>query len=637
MARSHTVEYEPGAPVFLGRGFDWITGIIRGPAVDGSPHKSVPGIGRGQSQDVIFRLSSATSISELRTSLHIGASASFSSIPGFQAQASVDFIKSMSVNTFSYYMVADIVVTNATDALTELNPTAQADDVVHGGNVSDHFYAQFGDEVIVSITTGGRFIAVVEFQTRSELERQDVKAELSGSGGTWGFDGRTDFASHFSQATKFSSVNIHMTKRGGAGPLPDRDHVVEYALNFPDLVNTTKGGAAELLFFTTSDYSVVSFRGGAPPLGNFEDRDRFLDRFAYDLDRASQILNDIEYVRQNQQFFPSVSVPQLTNMEAAVRTARQTIVDNVVELSAHPFSAELLQYDLDTPSHQLPPREALVPPIVLKPFHQTSSKTAHPRCSLRVDPGYKILGGGARVNCRYDETGGNLLTASYPQDNSTWVVQAKDHEVSDPSDIDVWAIALHDPDDLWDVQIFQETTPPTAHPTVKVDVPEAYLMTGGGAQAHWSGAGSLLTASFPSGNSTWQASSKDHHLPDPCSLTAYAIGIRPKGSFVKGKPKAEMRSATSDLATQPEAKVSAPSGFMMTCGGALDLWNGPGNLLTASYPTFASGGEAIGWTAKGKNHPTVTWVSPGGSGFQVLKPDLGPPARIQVFAIGILR
>ncbi len=71
----------------------------------------------------------------------------------------------------------------------------------------------------------------------------------------------------------------------------------------------------------------------------------------------------------------------------------------------------------------------------------TSGVTPHPLQSVYLPPGCIVTGGGARDNW----TGqGNLLTGSYPLFGSIhgWEAEGKDHEVSDPASITVWAIGL---------------------------------------------------------------------------------------------------------------------------------------------------------------------------------------------------
>jgi len=224
-------------------------------------------------------------------------------------------------------------------------------------------------------------------------------------------------------------------------------------------------------------------------------------------------------------------------------------------------------------------------------FSATSGVTAHPSVQVTVPAGFKILGGGA-----FDHwTGaGSLLTASFPLNQNTWFAAGKDHEISAQASISAYAIALHDPNNEWDVTFKLETSSPTAHPQALAVLPDGFVLTGGGAFVNWHGAGNLLTASFPNSDNSWEARSKDHDISDPSQITAYAIGIRPK----PGKKRLShlIKSATGAVAAHPNANVVLDPGWTLSGGGALDNWNGAGNMLTASFP------NGMTWFANGKDH-----------------------------------
>jgi hypothetical protein len=267
----------------------------------------------------------------------------------------------------------------------------------------------------------------------------------------------------------------------------------------------------------------------------------------------------------------------------------------------------------------------------LRTFYALSPGAAKPEGILTVPSEYKILGGGARVIW---ETGwisppaeGNFLTASFPQNAQTWVARAKYHE-TEPSFslayIDVWAIAIYDPDDEWEVRIFSETSSPAASwPNATAAVGEGYALTGGGAEAHYTGKGSLLTASYPSftGNAysvptNWVAESKDHLVYDKAKITAYAIGIKSKTYPPKRMIETKLFGKTSSTEVpRPSMEVTTDSGYTLTGGGAQARWRwegyvGVGNLLTASYPDHNT------WKVESMQHKADS------------------PCRISAFAIG---
>ena len=244
--------------------------------------------------------------------------------------------------------------------------------------------------------------------------------------------------------------------------------------------------------------------------------------------------------------------------------------------------------------------------LQIQTFTATSGITAHPSVQVSVPAGWKILGGGA-----FDHwTGaGSLLTASFPLNDSTWFVAGKDHEISSPASITAYAIALHDPENEWDVTINSEPSEPAAHPSAVAVLPAGFVLTGGGAFVNWHGAGNLLTASFPNSDTSWEVRSKDHDISDPAQITAYAIGMRPKANGKKLHH--EIKTATGAVAAHPSVTVQLDPGWSLSGGGAFDDWNGDGNLLTASFP------QGEGWVAAGKDHKVSS------------------PASITAYAIGL--
>ncbi len=250
---------------------------------------------------------------------------------------------------------------------------------------------------------------------------------------------------------------------------------------------------------------------------------------------------------------------------------------------------------------------------------QSPVPSAHPKVDVPVPKGFKILGGGASVEV---VNPGNLLTACFPVDHMTWRAHAKDHESSSPASITAFAYALNDPNDDYQVFIQREKSDPASHPGAIATLPDGFVLTGGGASVQYSGAGSLLTATFPNSDRSWEARSKDHDISDPAQITAFAIGIKPRKANVPPifhtivnhlgdiQPHPTARVGLDDVHPQPQ--------FQLCGGGAFDQWAGAGNLLTGSFPTTTDQGNRS-WDARGKDH---------------FHPS---PAAIQVFVIGIRR
>jgi hypothetical protein len=150
---------------------------------------------------------------------------------------------------------------------------------------------------------------------------------------------------------------------------------------------------------------------------------------------------------------------------------------------------------------------------------------AHPTAVASLPPNYTIVGGGARIQW---SGGGNLLTASFPRDRRSWEARGKDHGESSPAAITAYAIGIRARNGL----AFPETRIVTvrsniaAHPEAAMTVPPGFRLLGGGAVVNWTGAGSLLTASFPSSDLLrWTARAKDHGVSDPSSVNVFVIAF----------------------------------------------------------------------------------------------------------------
>lgn len=221
-----------------------------------------------------------------------------------------------------------------------------------------------------------------------------------------------------------------------------------------------------------------------------------------------------------------------------------------------------------------------------------------------VPAGWKIVGGGARVE--FNGAGG-LLTASYPEGNC-WIARSKAHEISDQQRVEAMAVAIRDESNRWDVVIDTQTSGKESHPTVQARLRPGYVLTGGGARANWTGAGSLLTASFPATNEVWEARAKDHGVSDPSTVTAYVIGIRARNG---SQPTNQIFTSQSGVKSHPSESVYLEDGWRLTGGGARVNWSGAGSLL------FASTKGDNSWRAIAKDHKYPS------------------PASISVFAIGM--
>ncbi|OUA56117.1 MULTISPECIES: hypothetical protein [Bacillus cereus group] len=152
----------------------------------------------------------------------------------------------------------------------------------------------------------------------------------------------------------------------------------------------------------------------------------------------------------------------------------------------------------------------------------------HPEAETGVpSDDFLLIGGGFMVDWH---GAGNLATASFPDTEFSWKARSKDHEISDPSNLRVFAIGIRRnlPVGQVKVAITESTSGQSPHPAATATVAPGFALMGGGAEVHWHGAGNLLWNLQPSTSydQSFSAASKDHVTSDPSTITAYAMGIR---------------------------------------------------------------------------------------------------------------
>ena len=96
--------------------------------------------------------------------------------------------------------------------------------------------------------------------------------------------------------------------------------------------------------------------------------------------------------------------------------------------------------------------------------------------------------GGASV--QYGVGFGSMLYESYPLDSTTWIASSKDHDYPDMAVVQVYAIGLSSNSYKLNTQIFSSQSSnsenPTTYSLLNNSSPDLqFLVSGGGAQAHW--------------------------------------------------------------------------------------------------------------------------------------------------------
>jgi hypothetical protein len=243
-----------------------------------------------------------------------------------------------------------------------------------------------------------------------------------------------------------------------------------------------------------------------------------------------------------------------------------------------------------------------------------------------VDTDFVLVGGGAEIvgNPNQTHTGspGALLTASFPDANlTTWTAKSKDHVDVYTHQLRAYAIGLKLAG-LTSAQLRGSmhfvgpiNSGTSENPSAVAELPPGFQLIGGGARGNTqSGAGMLLTESWPDGID-WVARAKDHEVVDVGSVDAFAIGI---ANSIPGWNHQLVISPNSAFAIAPTGyaapSIQTPTGSVLTAiGGLSEYDHNIGRLLTEMIPfTDSPSNSKQGAAVFSKDHDIVesgtTWA-----------------------------
>jgi vibriolysin len=154
------------------------------------------------------------------------------------------------------------------------------------------------------------------------------------------------------------------------------------------------------------------------------------------------------------------------------------------------------------------------------------------------------------------------------------------------------------------------------HPSLAMSLPAPTKLRiiGGGAAVETSGAGSLLTRSYPPNATEWEAKSKDHQVASRARLFVSCIAAEIPDPATNYRI---VENTSPSPVSNPTAQATLPAGFILVGGGARVNWeatSGAGSLLHASRPDVGQS-----WYAAAKDHRIAS------------------PATVTAFAIGLSR
>jgi hypothetical protein len=210
---------------------------------------------------------------------------------------------------------------------------------------------------------------------------------------------------------------------------------------------------------------------------------------------------------------------------------------------------------------------------------------------------FALVGGGAEI--QGDPVPGGLLTVSMPNGNG-WFAASKDHVDVGKHNLRAYAIGLrlsgYTAAQLRGQIHINSATSGSGHSvSAFAGIPAGELLLGGGAETLTTGAGQLLTNSYPASTTVWTASSKDHVTSSTGFVTAYAISIPacpPNLGYCLTSSNSNWWSSTGT--GYRSSSIANPAGWVTVGVGAHSSYSGSGRLLTDIVPLMSGQGGVFG-------------------------------------------
>lgn len=189
---------------------DRLTGEIKGFPFQEAEAKPVSD---GTGATIATEFNKVESFEQLTESLSVDARVE-SRFGLFDAESSLSFDKSLSLNSYSIFVYAVARVERAFEQVS--NPTYKPEAIQllkqPGGPAA--FREAYGDWFIRGIATGGQLLSIIEIRTKDEQQRKKIDADLKGSYG-YAVKGNLDMESKFEQIRQSSFMRVVLRQVGG--------------------------------------------------------------------------------------------------------------------------------------------------------------------------------------------------------------------------------------------------------------------------------------------------------------------------------------------------------------------------------------------------------------------------------------
>ena len=313
----------------LGIGHDSLSNKVHELVVNRTPLESLAG-----GQTVVFSLEKVTSHEDLSEKLQVSASGSLGNAITGGGSLSAQFLNQTKVQRYSVYLLVSVRVLNAHQKMVGLRLTQDAWDLM-ATRGPEEFRTKYGDEVAIGVTTGGRYFALFELETRNEADRQAIDVSISAQGTIGSWSAKGEFHNSIEKAKGMAKIHVYAIQEGGNTIQHDNpDAIVAQALQFPDQVRAQAQAVPYLVEML--DYKSLPLPPAKNPI-DIQNQQEILRRLAQRRSTLLDLLTSLEYVIDHQTEF--IFTPELTvvSVKAQIDTVKKAL-DTIYQAASACFN-----------------------------------------------------------------------------------------------------------------------------------------------------------------------------------------------------------------------------------------------------------------------------------------------------------
>jgi hypothetical protein len=292
------------------------------------------------------------------------------------------FFQSFKQNSFSVYVFAQVLVTNAQDLLDLTSTRLTEEAAALYRERPEAFVQQFGDSFVYGLITGGEFLGILEIETSSAEELRQVKASIGGKATFGLFSGSASgaFSQSLEKIVSSYSMKAFIMRQGGTGSLASvsPDALVSQALSFPDAVIGRNGFPYKVL---TIPYNHIPHPESTPI--DTANQLSVLERLGSLRLRIIRLQSDIDYALSHSDQFPDLDRRQASQRSNDLSSELDKVVASSRECFLNGTRCSVPQLNLDLLASIIPEQsnavgKKMISGTVSKGYYETT----HPFMTL---------------------------------------------------------------------------------------------------------------------------------------------------------------------------------------------------------------------------------------------------------------